>query len=155
MNLLHAMPLAALAAFTGCEHSGPPSESVPRFTEVVPSGVDVVMTSGVLPSTQIIEVNGGGLASPPPLTSMICVLGRTPLVITTSTPLGTTSVNLGTDSDGGPECSHPVNAARAASGIACSRFMARLHGETGWPVHHGVPWPAARRTRLRVGGRCG
>mgnify|MGYP001208247049 CR=1 FL=1 len=62
MNLLHAMPLAALAAFTGCEHSGPPSESVPRFTEVVPSGVDVVMTSGVLPSTQIIEVNGGGLA---------------------------------------------------------------------------------------------
>ena len=37
-------------------------ESAPRFTEVDDSGIDLVMTSGTLPSTQIIEVNGGGLA---------------------------------------------------------------------------------------------
>lgn len=57
-------PILLLVA-VGCERPEPPRDverSTPRFEAVTDSGIDMVMTSGVLPSTQILEVNGGGLA---------------------------------------------------------------------------------------------
>ena len=54
--------VAALALPAGCDTPGQEPEPAPRFTEVTDSGIDMVMTSGTLPSTQILEVNGGGLA---------------------------------------------------------------------------------------------
>lgn len=57
-------PILLLVA-VGCERPDPPrgvERSTPRFEAVADSGIEMVMTSGVLPSTQILEVNGGGLA---------------------------------------------------------------------------------------------
>jgi hypothetical protein len=65
MKRMLLIPLL-IACLPGCSDTTEPdvpSVSTPRFEDVsTGSGIDLVMTSGSLPSSQIIEVNGGGLA---------------------------------------------------------------------------------------------
>jgi enediyne biosynthesis protein E4 len=64
------LAVACGSALAGCDRSRPDREAPPhaasptiRFTDVTPeSGIDFVLTSGTMPSTQILEVKGHGLA---------------------------------------------------------------------------------------------